>query len=71
MGEINSFNDLAHLLRNKRKQMKLSQSEVAGLTGVGVRFLSELENGKETVEFGKVLKVIHGMGLQLVLNDEE
>jgi len=39
--------------------------ETAGLVNVGVRFLSELENGKPTVRLDKLLQVVNGLGLQL------
>jgi len=41
--------------------------EAAGLVNVGVRFLSELENGKPTVRLDKLLQVVHGLGLELSL----
>ena len=45
------------ILRAQRKNMKLTQSDVAGLCNVGTRFISELENGKPTMHFDKALKV--------------
>jgi hypothetical protein len=35
----------------------MNQAELAMVSGTGVRFISDLENGKETCEVGKVLKV--------------
>ena len=43
-----SVSDIGLMVKNKRKQENLCQKEVAGLCGVGVRLLSDLENGKET-----------------------
>jgi len=62
---VGSSQDLGVLVRNKRKQDELTQIELAGLTGVGVRFLSELENGKPSVQLDKVLLVLAGLGLKL------
>ena len=62
---IDSTQTLGLLVRNKRKQDKLTQLELAELTGVGVRFLSELENGKPTVQMDKVLLVMMGLGLKM------
>lgn len=39
--------------------------EAAGLSGVGIRFLSELERGKPTAALGKALTVLERMGLEL------
>jgi len=65
MPMIKELKDLSDLIRKKRKKDGLAQSEAAALCGVGTRFLSDLENGKETVQFSKVLKVLQGLGLTL------
>ncbi len=50
--------------------MGLTQLDAAGLCGVGERFLSELERGKQSAELGKVLQVLRRLGLRLVLCDQ-
>jgi len=64
--EIASPIDLGRLVRNARETRKLSQQEFADLAGVGRRFISELENGKATLEFQKVLKVAHAAGISIL-----
>ena len=64
---VDSTQTLGSLVRDKRKQDKLTQIELAELTGVGVRFLSELENGKPTVQLDKVLHVMMGLGLKIAV----
>ena len=54
-------------VRNTRLLLKLTQQSLAGICNVGVRFISELENGKETIEFSKVLQVLNNLGLELRL----
>ena len=63
--------DLGLCIRNTRTTMNLQQVDAALLCGVGVRFLSDLENGKETVRFGCVLKVIAGLGLTLAIGQKQ
>lgn len=63
---IASPEDLGLLVRRARERRGLSQQRFADLAGVGRRFVSELENGKATLELGKVLKVAHAVGLSLV-----
>jgi y4mF family transcriptional regulator len=58
---------LGTIVRNSRRSLKLTQNELAGICGVGARFLSELESGKKTVEFTKVLQVLSCLGLELRL----
>jgi len=66
-GNINGCSDLAQLLRQTRKAQGLTQIELAAISGVGQRFLSELENGKPTLEIGRILRVAAALGLQLRL----
>ncbi len=64
---IQTAADLGKAIRRQRKSDNLTLADVAGLTNVGVRFLSELENGKPTVRLDKLLRVINALGLQLHL----
>lgn len=64
-GKIDSVDDLGQLVRAYRCEQDATQTELAAFAGVGVRFISELENGKPTVELGKVLKVLTTLGLEL------
>ena len=63
---ITSVHDLGQLIREAREQRKLSQQTFADLAGVGRRFISELENGKATLEFDKVLQVASATGIDLL-----
>ncbi len=67
--EISDLKAIGALLRIKRKQMKLTQAEAAGLCNVGTRFISELENGKPTMHFDKVLKVLNRFGLSFGIRE--
>lgn len=62
---IKGLKDLAAVIRAERSYQGLTQVQTAGLCGVGTRFVSDLENGKETVHFGKVMQVIQGLGLEI------
>lgn len=63
--EIQAAADLGRLVRKAREEKDLTQQEFADLTGVGRRFISELENGKPTIEFGKALKVALAAGIAI------
>jgi HTH-type transcriptional regulator/antitoxin HipB len=43
----------------------MRQRDLADLAGVSCRFLSDLENGKASVELGKTLLVLSALGLDL------
>jgi y4mF family transcriptional regulator len=57
--------ELGALIRQERNAQHLTQEQFAGLSGVGVRFLRELELGKETCQLGRALTVMAALGLRL------
>jgi len=57
--------DFGRVIRVTRKRLGLTLAECAGANGVGIRFLSELERGKETAEVGLALRVATSLGLRL------
>ena len=56
---------LEEYIRNKRKLHNLTQQELAERSGVGYRFIRELENGKPTVRMDKVNQVLSLFGEEL------
>ena len=69
-GRIRTMGDLGNLVRRHRKSRGLSLKSTAALTGLGIRFLSELERGKETAEIGKTLKTMDALGLDVIVQPE-
>ena len=53
------------LVKKRRKELRLNQGELALVSGTGVRFISDLENGKATCELGKALNVLANLGVEL------
>lgn len=64
-GKISTSEDLGRIIRLKRKEIGALQETAAGMAGVGTKFLSQLENGKETAELGKTLQVLCKLGLEV------
>ena len=65
MNRILSTADIGRIIREERKRQHLTQTELSGLSGVGITFLSNLENGKESAEIGKALNVLTMLGIDL------
>ena len=65
MTSVTSVKELAALIRSERRRQGITQADLAGLSGVGVTFLSQLENGKESAEVRKVLNVLTMLGIDL------
>lgn len=63
---------LGEAVRSARGDLRLDQETTARLAGVSVRFLRELEHGKDTVQLRQVLAVLEVLGLELrlVTSDE-
>ena len=54
--EIN--NDMIQFIRQRRNRLKLTQRELAERAGVGLRFIRDLEQGKQTLRLDKVNQVL-------------
>ena len=67
MQTITDSRSLGALIRQERKAQKLTQEQLAGLTGVGARFVRELEAGKESCQVGLALQVASALGLSLAV----
>ena len=67
MIKIRSAKELGKLIMHERKAQELTQTQLAGLSGVGITFLSNLENEKQTAKLGKTLNVLATLGLDLLV----
>lgn len=62
---IDSVEQIGKLIQTERKRQGIRQQDLADLSGVSWHFLSNLENGKTTVEFQKVLLVLRSLGIKI------
>ena len=53
------------LVRSRRKAMRMRQDQLALATGVGRRFVIDLEAGKPSCQLGRSLLVAQALGLDL------
>jgi y4mF family transcriptional regulator len=68
IGNMMWIKDTKHfgtLIRERRKQLQLTQNDLATRSGVGLRFIVELEAGKPSCQLGKALVVATEVGLRL------
>lgn len=66
-GPVRTVGDLGKLMRSHRKSRGWPLKMVSGFANVSMRFLSELERGKETAEIGKALHALRLLGLEVVI----
>lgn len=63
--QIDNVFELGKLIKDTRKSQGLTQADLAISANVGVRFIVDLENGKETAQIGKILQVCQMLGLEI------
>ena len=63
---MSTTHELIDFVKNRREQLGLTQKELADRAGVGLRFVRDLEQGKESLQLDKVNQVLvlfgHKMG---------
>ncbi len=60
------MNKISEFIKNERKKAGLTQEEFALRAGLGLRFVRELEQGKETVRMDKVNQALAMFGMEAV-----
>ncbi|WP_303852669.1 type II toxin-antitoxin system Y4mF family antitoxin [Seleniivibrio woodruffii] len=63
--QILNSKDFGTIIRKKRKELGLTQTQLAQLSGVGLRFISELERGKESARIGYAIKIASNLGIDI------
>lgn len=71
--KVMNLQDIAKLIRQTRKKQGLTQADLAGMSGLGRRFISEIEGGKESAQVAKVIQVLNvlGIGLEAICEWDE
>ena len=62
---MSSMKELGALVAKVRRTQGISQLELSQAADVGRRFVVELEDGKETIQAGKMLKVMSVLGIRI------
>lgn len=62
---VYSSEDLGHIIRARRKELGYTLAEVARFNQCSIRFLSELERGKDGAGLGQVMRIMNSIGLDL------
>ena len=66
MDPIYDVSMFGNILKQRRNALGYTQAQVAQLCNTGTRFISDLENGKPTIELGKAITVASALGIDLV-----
>lgn len=68
MVEIYNMSQIGEMVRRERKVQHVTQIQLAQLANVGVRFVRDIEDGKESVHAGKLLQVLDTLGIALTFS---
>ncbi|WP_080799168.1 helix-turn-helix transcriptional regulator [Arabiibacter massiliensis] len=71
MKRVLSACDFGATVRARRKELGYSQQQLAAFCGCGARFISDLENGKDTIQLGKAMDVASMLGLNMHVEERE
>ncbi len=58
---------LGAAIRARRRELGVTQKDLAMTSGTGLRFIIDLEKGKPTCQTGKMLQVLQALGLDLAV----
>ena len=67
MENLQDMKSLGKAIRKRRKELGYTQAFLADYAGVSASFLSELENGKETIQAGKMMEIISLLGMDICI----
>jgi HTH-type transcriptional regulator/antitoxin HipB len=62
-----TMQSIGDFVKKTRKDMHITQKDLALTSGTGLRFIIELEQGKPTCQLGKVLTVLKTLGITVQL----
>lgn len=62
---IHSPNELAMLVMNHRKKLKLSQAEVGNLVGLAQKRISAFENKPESIQLSTLFRILSALNLDV------
>lgn len=67
--KIQDAQSLGQAIRQQRRRLKVTQKDLAMTSGTGLRFIIDLEKGKQTCQLGKALEVVRSLGLNLEISE--
>ena len=68
MLEVRKMEDVAEIVRRTRKAQKISQTVLSQASNVGLRFVGDIERGKPTIQFDKLMAVLTSLGIAVKMD---
>ena len=67
MRTVRNAAELGAEIRRRRKELRYTQAFLAEYAGISASFLSDLENGKDTIQLNKLMRVVSLLGMDLII----
>ena len=67
MRTVRNAAELGAEIRRRRKELGYTQAFLAEYAGIRASFLSDLENGKDTIQLNKLMRVVSLLGMDLII----
>lgn len=64
---IQSVSDLGRIVRASRKAQNVRLDDVAGSAQLSTVFVGDTERGKDSIQLGKVLRLMHELGIRMTV----
>ena len=61
--------EFGQIIKKKRKELNYTQGFVSEMSGLSISFISDLENGKSTIELGKAIFLANLLGLDCLVKN--
>ena len=62
-------NTVGEVIKKQRKKMGYTQKYICEVSGISASYISDLENGKATIELGKAIQLANLLGIDVELTE--
>ncbi|MBE5858321.1 MAG: XRE family transcriptional regulator [Lachnospiraceae bacterium] len=62
-------NTFGEVIKRQRKKMGYTQKYICEVSGISASYISDLENGKATIELGKAIQLANLLGIDVELTE--
>lgn len=67
--KVNNADSFGEIIKKRRKKMGYTQKYICEVSGISASYISDLENGKATIELGKAIYLANLLGIDVELNE--
>ena len=67
--KINDVKSFGAMVKKRRKKLGYTQKYICDVSGISASFISDLENGKATIEIGKAIYLANLLGMDIELTE--